>query len=89
MTNLDETLLGVWRQALVENLKIVAVGTDTVSVRTTPKRNLQAGRFRVSGTSVSRPGAKSRYEITMGGYGAKRIEGYAVFGAWCVYRGGR
>jgi hypothetical protein len=45
MTNLDETLLGVWRQALVENLKIVAVGTETLSVRTTPKRNLKQVDF--------------------------------------------
>jgi hypothetical protein len=49
MATLEQTFLAVWRQALVENLKVVTVGNDTFSVRTTPKRNLKQVDFEFEG----------------------------------------
>jgi len=36
----EETLIDVWRQALVENAKAVKLGRESYSVRKTPKRGL-------------------------------------------------
>src|SRR6266404_2074491 len=39
----EETLIEVWRQALVENAKAVKVGGESYPVRQTPKRGLREG----------------------------------------------
>jgi hypothetical protein len=68
MATLEETLLAVWSQTLVENLKIVAVGDDTFSVRTTPKRNLKQVDFEFQGRPYrgleQNPDTKSRWATT-------------------------
>jgi hypothetical protein len=52
---LDETLIEVWRQALVENAKAVKVGKESYPVRQTPKRGLR----QVDSTSGSISGISS------------------------------
>jgi hypothetical protein len=37
----ERTLVEVWRQALIENAKVVVLGTDRYPVRRTPKRRLR------------------------------------------------
>jgi hypothetical protein len=37
----EQALIDVWRQALVENAKIVELGPDRYPVRSTPKRGLR------------------------------------------------
>ena len=65
MGTLEETLLAVWRQTLIETLKVVTVGTDTFSVRTTPKRNLKQVDFEFQGRAYrgreQNPDTKSRW----------------------------
>jgi hypothetical protein len=65
VATLEETLLAIWRQALVENLKVVAVGGDTFSVRTTRKRNLKQVDFEFEGRAYrgleQNPDTKSRW----------------------------
>src|SRR5712691_3420970 len=39
-SSFEETLIDVWRQALVENAKAVKVGRESFPVRRTPKRGL-------------------------------------------------
>ena len=36
--SLEQTLIEVWRQNLVENAKVVELGTERFAVRRTPKR---------------------------------------------------
>jgi hypothetical protein len=38
----EQTLVEVWRQALVENAKVVELGAERYPVRLTPKRGLGA-----------------------------------------------
>ncbi|MGA2421200.1 MAG: hypothetical protein ABSG69_14055 [Candidatus Acidiferrum sp.] len=77
MATLEETLLAVWRQALVENLDIIAVGTDTVSVHTTPKQNLKQVDFEFQGRAYrgleQNPDTKSRW-AEMARSGAKVMQ---------------
>jgi|SRR5450755_3023664 hypothetical protein len=51
-TTLEEVLLTVWRQALVENLKVVVVGDDTFTVRSTAKRKLKQVDFTFEGKAL-------------------------------------
>ncbi len=37
----EQTVIEVWRQALVENSKVVELGTETFPVLRTPKRGLR------------------------------------------------
>jgi hypothetical protein len=39
--SLEQTLIEVWRQALVENAKAVELGSERFSVRLTPKKGLR------------------------------------------------
>jgi hypothetical protein len=77
MATLEETLLAVWRQALVENLKMVTVGQDTFSVRTTAKRNLKQVDFEFQGWPYrgleQNPDTKSRWAAMARG-GAKVMQ---------------
>jgi hypothetical protein len=65
MSALDEILLTVWRQSLVEHLKIVAVENETYSVRTTPRQHLKQIDFEFVGRALrgleQNPNTKSRW----------------------------
>jgi hypothetical protein len=43
----EQTLIEVWRQALVENATVVELSGKRYPVRRTPKPDLRAGGFRV------------------------------------------
>ena len=61
----EQTLIEVWRQALVENAKVVALGTVRYSVRLTPKRGLRQVDFVFNGKEIrgleQNPETKSRW----------------------------
>jgi type IV secretory pathway VirB9-like protein len=61
----EQALIEVWRQALVENAKIVELGTKHFSVRSTPKRGLQQVDFVFDGHEIrgleQNPNTKSRW----------------------------
>ena len=61
----EETLIDVWRQALVENAKIVALGTKRYPVRLTPKHHLRQVDFVFDGNKIrgleQNPDTKSRW----------------------------
>jgi len=61
----DETLIEVWRQALVENAKAVKVGGESFPVRRTPKLGLREVDFTFDGHEIrgleQNPEAKSRW----------------------------
>jgi|SRR5580700_11129234 hypothetical protein len=65
MATLDEILLTVWRQSLVENLKIVTVEDESCSVRTTPRQKLKQIDFQFAGRALrgleQNPYTKSRW----------------------------
>jgi hypothetical protein len=48
----EETLIEVWRQALVENAKAVKVGRESYSVRRTPKLGLREVDFTFEGDEI-------------------------------------
>ena len=50
--NLEEVLIGVWRQSLVENAKVVLIGTESYPVRLTPKRRLREVDFVFDGNEI-------------------------------------
>jgi hypothetical protein len=72
-TSLDEVLLAVWRQTLVENLKIVTVADDTFSVRTTVKQKLKQVDFAFDRRELrgleQNPDTKSRWAAMARGGG--------------------
>jgi hypothetical protein len=39
--SLEQKLIGVWRQALLENAKTIELGPERFPVRRTPKRGLR------------------------------------------------
>lgn len=61
----DETVLSVWRQALVDSAKRVTVGGDSYPVRRTAKHKLAQVDFEFDGTPVrgleQNPQTKSRW----------------------------
>ena len=61
----EEALLEVWRQALVENAKVVLVGAERYPVRRTAKRNLRQVDFVFDGQEMrgleQNPGTTSRW----------------------------
>jgi len=61
----EETLIEVWRQALVENAKAVKVGGESYPVRRTPKRGLLEVDFTFDGNEIrgleQNPDTKSRW----------------------------
>jgi hypothetical protein len=61
----EETLLAVWRQALVENAKVVELGKERYPVRLTPKRRLRQVDFVFDGNEIrgleQNPETKSRW----------------------------
>ena len=48
----EQTLIEVWRQALVENAKVVVLGTERYPVRLTPKRGLRQVDFIFDGNEI-------------------------------------
>jgi hypothetical protein len=65
MPKLEETLLSVWRQVLVENLKVITVADDTFNVRSTAEQELKQVDFRFQGRDwrglQQNPYTKSRW----------------------------
>lgn len=61
----EETLIDVWRQALVENAKAVELATQRFPVRRTPKRGLRQVDFVFDGNEIrgleQNPETKSRW----------------------------
>jgi hypothetical protein len=61
----EQTLIDVWRQALVENAKVVNLGTDHYPVRKIPKRRLRQVDFVFDGKEIrgleQNPETKSRW----------------------------
>jgi hypothetical protein len=61
----EQTVVEVWRQALVENAKFVVVGTERYPVRLTPKRRLRQVDFVLDGNEIrgleQNPETKSRW----------------------------
>jgi hypothetical protein len=66
MTDLsfEQALIGVWRQALVQNADVVELGPESYPVRLTPKRRLREVDFVFDGNKIrgleQNPEAKSR-----------------------------
>jgi hypothetical protein len=70
--SLDETLIEVWRQALVANAKTVELDGEKFPVIRTPKRKLRQVDFQFDGRGIrgleQNPEAKSRWaEMARGG----------------------
>jgi hypothetical protein len=61
----EQTLVEVWRQALVENAKVVELGKERYPVRQTPKRRLRQVDFVFNGNEIrgleQNPETKSRW----------------------------
>jgi hypothetical protein len=61
----EQTLIDVWRQALAENAKVVALGTKRYPVRRTPKKGLRQVDFVFDGNDIrgleQNPDTKSRW----------------------------
>ncbi len=61
----EQTLVEVWRQALVENAKVVELGKEHYPVRLTPKRGLRQVDFVFNGNEIrgleQNPETKSRW----------------------------
>jgi hypothetical protein len=63
--SLEESLIEVWRQALVEDAKVVVLEKESYSVRLTPKRGLRQVDFVFDGNEIrgleQNPETKSRW----------------------------
>ena len=61
----EQTFVDVWRQTLVENAKVVLLGTERYPVRRTPKRHLRQVDFVFDGHEIrgleQNPDTKSRW----------------------------
>ena len=61
----EQMLIDVWRQTLVENVKMVKLGEDSFPVRRTPKRGLRQVDFVFDGGEIrgleQNPETKSRW----------------------------
>jgi hypothetical protein len=51
-SSFEETLIEVWRQALVDNAKAVELGAERYPVRRTPKRGLRQVDFLFDGNEL-------------------------------------
>ena len=64
-SSFEETLIEVWRQALLENAKSVELGKERYPVRRTPKRELRQVDFVCDGHEIrgleQNPKTKSRW----------------------------
>ena len=61
----EQTLIDVWRQALVKNAEVVVLETSRYPVRLTPKRRLRQVEFVFDGNKIrgleQNPETKSRW----------------------------
>ncbi len=61
----EQSLIEIWRQALVENAKVVQLGEERYAVRRTPKRGLRQVDFVFDGSEIraleQNPETKSRW----------------------------
>jgi len=64
-SSFEQALIDVWRQALVENSKVVELGSERFPVRSTPKRGLRQVDFAFDGNEIrgleQNPQTKSRW----------------------------
>ena len=64
-SSFEETLIEVWRQALVDNAKAVELGAERYPVRRTPKHGLRQVDFMFDGNEIrgleQNPETKSRW----------------------------
>ena len=64
-SSFEQTLIEVWRQALVESAKVVELGKERYTVRLTPKRHLRQVDFVFDGNEIrgleQNPETKSRW----------------------------
>jgi hypothetical protein len=76
-STIDDTFISVWRQALVEQKKIISVGAATFPVRRTSKHRLAQIDFEVDGVEFraleQNPQTKSRW-AKMAREGAKVMQ---------------
>jgi hypothetical protein len=93
--SLEESLIEVWRQALVRNVKVVVLGAERYPVRLTPKRGLRQVDFVFDGNEIrgleQNPETKSRWAqmarsgkkvmqfLSEGRYVANVVNGKATF----------
>ena len=91
----EETLVAVWRQALVENAEIVELGGKRYPVRRTPRRSLRQVDFAFDGNHIrgleQNPQTRSRWAqlarsckkvmqfLSDGRYVANVVDGKATF----------
>ena len=73
----EQTLIEVWRQALVQDAKTVELGTQHFPVRRTPRCGLRQVDFVFDGNEI-RAGAEPGHEIAVAADGAVGQEGDAV-----------
>jgi len=94
-SSFEETIVEVWRQALVENAKFVEVGTKRYPVQRTPKRGLRQVDFVFEGHEIrgleqnpatgsrwaqlARSGKKVMQFLSDGRYVANVVDGKAMF----------
>jgi hypothetical protein len=94
-SSFEQALIDVWRQALVEGAKVVALGTERYPVRRTPKRGLRQVDFVFDGKEIrgleQNPDTKSRWAqmarsgkkvmqfLSEGRYVANVVNGKATF----------
>jgi len=77
LSTIDDAFLSVWRQALVEQKKIISIGDATFSVRRTTKQRLAQVDFELDGVEFraleQNPQTKSRW-AKMAREGAKVMQ---------------
>ena len=94
-SSVEETLIEVWRQTLVENAKTVELGSESFSVRRTPKRGLRQVDFTFEGNEIrgleqntqtksrwaqlARSGKKVMQFLSEGRYVANVVDGKVTF----------
>jgi hypothetical protein len=93
--SLEQALIDVWLQVLVEDAKVVVLGTKRYLVRLTPKRHLREVGFIVEGNNIrgleQNPETKSRWAqmarsgkkvmqfLSEGRYMANAVDGKVTF----------
>jgi hypothetical protein len=77
-TNLEETLISVWRQTLVEDRKTVTLEGVHYPVRPTRRSKLREVDFRFEERTLRGLEQKSEYEFALGTTGARGKEGHAI-----------
>ena len=74
--SLEETLISVWRQAMVEGAKTVTVEGRDFPVRTTSRSKLREVDFQFEGFELR--GLEQNPSFSLGATGTRRQEGHAI-----------